>query len=90
MPGDVVEVTVAGHPEFGGRWTVDRDGWLDIPEGGAFGVGGFSGRKFSRDQVGQVSGLQPAAIERKIADGLRRYVKQAPQVTAEIVGRGRG
>jgi hypothetical protein len=87
--GDVIRVTVSGHPEFGGEWIIDERGHLDIPDGGAFGVGELTGKGFS-GKIGLVSGKKTPALEKKIAGGLSKYVKKAPQVTVEILARGRG
>ncbi len=86
--GDVIRVTVSGHPEFGGEWIVDERGYLDIPDGGAFGVGSFSGEKFS-ERIGRASGMKASALEQEISSKLRTYVRKAPQVTVEISGRER-
>ncbi len=88
-PGDTLRVAVAGHPEFNGDWGVTASGRLDIPDGGAFGVGAFTGGVFSR-RVGQVSGMKLGALEREISRQLRLYVKKQPQVTIEILGRRGG
>jgi len=87
--GDTLRVTVAGHPEFKGDWRVTTAGRLDIPDGGAFGVGSFTGEAFSKS-VGRVSGMKLDALEREISRQLKPYVRKQPQVTVEILGRRGG
>lgn len=41
-PGDVLAVTVVGHPEMSGQFTVGADGTLALPGLGGFEVGGRS------------------------------------------------
>jgi len=85
--GDRIGVAVAGHPEFGGEWTLDADGRAVIPDGGAFGVGSFTGRSFSA-ALGTLAGREPAEAARTIAARLRRFLRREPRVTVEVVAGG--
>lgn len=84
--GDRIEVSVAGHPEFSGDWSVRDDGKLDIPDGGAFGVKGFSGRDFAA-RVGSVRGFTARQVAGFIRDRLQRYVRRRPRVRVKIIRR---
>ncbi len=88
-PGDELAVTVERHPEFSGEWRVRADGELSIPETGAFGVGGFTGRGFAA-RVGRVAGLKPAEAGVKIAEQLKAFLKQPPRVTVKVLGSREG
>ncbi len=84
--GDRIEVVVAGHPEFSGDWSVRDDGKLEIPDGGAFGVQGFTGRDFAA-RVGSVRGFTARQVAGFIRDRLQRYVRRRPRVRVKIIRR---
>ncbi len=88
-PGDRIAVTVAGHPEFGGVWTVGADGLLDIPDGGAFGVGGFTGEAFAAE-VKPVKGFTLPDVARIIRERLGRYTHRQPRVEVKLLRRRKG
>ncbi len=87
--GDRIKVAVAGHPEFSGDWSVGDDGRLDIPDGGAFGVKGFSGRDFAA-RVGSVRGFTARVVAGVISRRLQSYTRRQPRVKVKILRRREG
>jgi protein involved in polysaccharide export with SLBB domain len=85
-PGDEFKVDVARHEEFSGVWSLDAGGNALIPDGGAFGVGNFTGESFS-SKLGRLAGLKPEEVARRIAEGLKPFLKAQPRVTVRRLGR---
>jgi hypothetical protein len=86
-PGERIRVTVERHPEFSGEWGLDAEGRAAIPDGGAFGVGTFTGRAFAAG-LGPLSGLEPTEAARRIGARLRPFFRSQPRVTVVPAGRG--
>jgi hypothetical protein len=85
--GDALDVQVEGHPEFSGRWTVRADGFLEVPDGGAFGPELLPGPEFSRN-AGRVAELLPDEAEKNIARALQPYLVKPPEVrVTRLAGR---
>ena len=87
--GDAVEVQVDLHPEFSGRWRVKPDGFLDIPDGGAFGPELLPAGDFARS-VGRVAELAPEEAARSIGRALQPYVVKPPAVKVAPAARREG
>jgi polysaccharide export outer membrane protein len=66
---DVVEITVAGHPELCGKAAIDNNGNIELP---------------LTEDVVQASGLTLEQLSERVADVLTKYVTSRPHLKIKI------